>query len=46
MVRELEDILHDVNALFVRAEAKPPYTVALLDKGAIVKVENQSGVNH
>lgn len=39
MARELEEILQDVNALFVRAEAKPPFTVELLDKGAVVKVE-------
>lgn len=39
MVRELEDILQDVNALFVRAEAKPPYTIDLLDKGAAVKID-------
>lgn len=42
MVRELEDILQDVNALFVRAEAKPPFTIDLLDKGAAIKVEYSS----
>jgi hypothetical protein len=38
-VRKFEDILQDVNALFVRAEAKPPYSIDLLDKGAQVKIE-------
>ena len=38
-MRTFEDILQDVNVLFVRAEAKPPFKVDLLDKAAQVRVE-------
>lgn len=38
-MRTFEEVLQDVNILFARAEAKPPYKVNLLDKGAQIKIE-------
>ena len=42
MTRTFEEVLQDVNALFIRAEAKPPYRIDLLDKGAAVLVADSS----
>jgi hypothetical protein len=39
VTRTFDDILQDINILFARAEAKPPYKVNLLDKGAQIRVE-------
>jgi len=39
VTRTFEEVLQDVNILFTRAEAKPPYKINLLDKGAQIKIE-------